>query len=248
MGKMVASTEEGPAPAFDPYRSYDYTKGQASRDRAPALLFARKFLVPALTGLSGRPIVELGAGTGSTLLALRHLGFDRVQGCDASPSQLALATAVGAGVELADGLAYLASLPRASLGAVVALDVLEHLEEEQLRDWLLMARSRLGPGSVMVARVPNGEGLFGGAIRYGDLTHRRAFTAASMRQVLGPAGFDLIDCRPCRPIPHGLPSALRSAVWAVVETGLRVASFSETGSWRDSIFTRNLVVTARIFA
>ena len=245
MSKMNASSDDAPAGAFDAYSSYGYTTGSAIPDPAPALLFARKFLVPALTSVTDRPIVELGAGTGTTLLALKRLGFDRIQGCDVSPSQVELAVSVGARVELADGLAYLGSLPRASLGAIVALDVLEHLGDEQFREWLDMAQSRLSPGAVLVARVPNGEGLFGGAIRYGDLTHRRAFTAASMRQALGPAGFCRIDSRPCRPLVHGLPSALRSAVWAVVETGLRLASFSESGMWSGSIFTRNLVVVAR---
>jgi hypothetical protein len=156
-----------------------------------------------------------------------------------------VAASFGISVELADGLDYLERMPEESVGAIVILDVLEHLEDDQLVKWLEAAQRRLDVGGVLVARVPNGEGLFFGAIRYGDLTHRRAFTTQSLRQALGPAGFQEIAFRPCRPVPHGIPSLMRSGAWIVVETILRFVNFAESGQWRGAIFTRNVVVVAR---
>ena len=237
------------APRFadaDPYGSYRHMAATAVGPRATAAarLFARAYLVPALHPFRGRPILELGAGDGATAEALGTLGFRSVEASDSSEYQVERARSRGVAVRKEDGAAALARMTPGSLGAVLALDVLEHLDDEALAAWLKRAREALAPDGVFVARVPNGESPFAGSIRYGDLTHRRAFTASSLRQAFGSAGFGRLRFVPCRPIVHGLPSTLRAALWRVVEAAIRIAEFAETGRLRGGCFTRNIMIVA----
>jgi SAM-dependent methyltransferase len=210
-----------------------------------AFLFARKYLLPHLAPFLQGRVLELGAGDGGTLAALRALGFREVIGCDASPYQVEQARLRGVSIDLCDAGVVLERTPEASLDAVIALDVLEHLTTEQLDTWMRAARRALAPGGLLVFRVPNGESPFCGAIRYGDLTHRCAFTASSIRQAVGAAGFGEVRLEACRPMVHGPASALRACGWFAFEAGLRSASFLETGRWTDSYFTRNILAVAR---
>lgn len=227
----------------DLYRSYRAVDSDQGGDVA-ARLFAKRHLVPHLVPFREEPILEIGAGTGGTLRALRAAGFHRLVGVDTSASQVERARALGTEVELVDGLVALEDRAAASLGAVLALDVLEHLTLPDLVHLLELAADRLQPGGVFIARVPNGEGLFGGAILHGDLTHLRAFTGRSVAQAFTLGGLSVEAVCPVRPLVHGLPSALRAMAWRLVELVLKLASAIEAGR-PNLVVTRNLIAVAR---
>jgi len=226
------------------YRDYSPGREAPADGLAAARLFARKQLGPALRGVKG-PILELGAGRGFTLRALAELGFAEVRGVDASPSQVALAHADGIAVEELDGRLALERAAPGSLGAVIALDLFEHLDRDELVAWTRLCAERLRPDGRLAFRAPNGEGLFGGAIRWGDLTHEQALTPSSVRQLLDAAGLEPLSIEPCRPLVHGPVSAARGLLWRGVELALTVANAAETGRLRGALFTRNLFVSAR---
>lgn len=221
-----------------------YSSYADSSDLASSRLFVQRHIAPELRDVRERAILELGAGTGVTLCALAELGYRNVRGVDASESQVARARARSAPVELSDGLAALEGAEARSLGAVIALDVLEHLDATQRIAWCRSAADRLRDDGVLFIRTPNGAGLFGGSLRYGDLTHVGVMTESSARQLMALSGFDEVRVLPCRPLVHGLASGLRLALWRGIELGLRIADASESGR-TDGIFTRNLVITAR---
>lgn len=227
----------------DLYRSYREFDQEGAEDRAAAL-FAERFLIPILAAHRSEPLLEIGAGTGGTLRALQRAGFGQASGVDSSISQVERARQLGAVVELGDGLAVLAARTAGSLGAILLLDVLEHLTVEQLLELLALSRDRLRPGGLLVARVPNGEGLFGGIIRYGDLTHLRAFTQRSLRQAFGLRGLETVAVAPVRPLVHGPASAARAALWAMVELALKLACAAESGRF-DVVLTRNILAIGR---
>ena len=231
------------SPAEDLYRSYRAVDLEQGGDAAAAL-FAERYLLPVLGQGRDAPLLEIGAGTGGTLRALRAAGFSRASGVDTSASQVERAKALGTAVELGDGLAALAARPSSSLGAVLLLDVLEHLTVPELLGLLELAADRLRPGGLLVARAPNGEGLFGGAILFGDLTHLRAYTRRSLTQAFALRGLETVAVQPVRPMAHGLVSALRAAAWRLVELLARAASAAESGSPR-LLVTRNLLAVAR---
>lgn len=230
------------ADAEDLYRAYRTLDGVGGD--TSAALFARSYLCAPLRMAPRGPMLEIGAGAGGTLRALTALGFSDVRGVDSSASQVEEAERLGSAVELLDGAESLRRSPSASLSAVVALDVFEHLSDDEVLEWVGLCSDRLLPGGLLMLRVPNGEGLFGNAIRYGDLTHRRAFTARSLRQVFDLRGLEPLMIRGCRPIVHGVPSALRAGVWIIAELLLRLTSFAESGR-ADLIPTRNVFAVAR---
>lgn len=232
-------------PCEDLYRSYRVVDPDPrSASVAAEDLFTKTYLLPYLAGLKAEPVLEIGAGTGSTLRALHRAGYARVSGTDASVSQVERARSLGSEIELGDGLAVLAARQSASLGAVIVLDVLEHLTLQDLLGMMDLARDRLRPGGLLIARVPNGEGLFGGAILHGDVTHARAFTRRSLMQVFALRGLETVAVMPVRPIMHGLFSTMRAALWSLVEVLLKIASGAESGRF-DALVTRNILAVAR---
>lgn len=97
---------------------------------------------------------------------------------------------------------------------------------------------------VFVTQVPNGECLFSGRIRYGDLTHELAFTQDSLNQALKTVGFAGAAFYPTGPVPHGLKSTVRFFMWKMIEKLLRFYVLVETGSG-NGIYTQNIIAVAR---
>lgn len=234
---MSASSTE------DLYRSYRAVEAGTGGDAAAALFVAR-YLRSVLEPARGHPIFEIGAGTGATLRALRRAGFSHAVGIDISASQVEQARAQGTDVALGDGLAALAAYPPGSLGAILLLDVLEHLNLEEVLRLLRLAADRLRPGGLLVARVPNGAGLFGGAVLHADITHQRAFTSRSLAQAFALGGLETAAMRSVRPMAHGIASALRWLAWVVVEALVRTANAAEAGGF-DAHVTRNILGVGR---
>jgi SAM-dependent methyltransferase len=104
------------------------------------------------------PVLDLGCGKGELLTVLSEAGIDG-EGVDNDPAMVAEAADRGVTVHLGDAVAYLEALPEASLGAVVAIQVLEHLPFGAVLALIDLARSRLRPGGVFVAETPNPASL-----------------------------------------------------------------------------------------
>lgn len=229
----------------DLYASYRVGEEEAQTDggEREARWFARRFILRELEGAPKGAVLELGAGYGLVVDALQRLGCADVRGIDGSASQVSQALRRGVQVELIDGLSALRSEPEGSLSGIVALDVLEHLPLEECIEWMRLTRSRLVVGGRLIVRVPNGAGLFGPEVRWGDVTHRRAFTRSSLEQLFRLGGLTPLRFLPVRPPVFGLASGARHGAWRVIETALRVCYAAETGR-RNGIFTRCLVAVA----
>lgn len=232
----------GPDDLYQSYRVFDSVVSTTNPEAED--LFTKAHLLPHLATLRDELILEIGAGDGRTLRALKRAGFKNATGTDMSPYQVARAHELGSEIELGDAIEALRARSTASVGAIVALDVLEHLPLEYLLSLLEIARDRLRPGGVFIARVPNGESPFGGSILHGDITHLRAFTKRSLIQVFALQGFESVHVFPIRPIVHGPVSAIRAGLWMVVEALARTALAAESGTF-DSLHTRNVLSVAK---
>jgi 2-polyprenyl-3-methyl-5-hydroxy-6-metoxy-1,4-benzoquinol methylase len=189
-------------------------------------------------------IFDAGCGDGALLFVLKQSGYTNLGGVDLSSEMVALAHRAGVPeAELGEVCATLSAMPPASLDVVFAMDILEHLPTDELFATIDAAFRALAPGGRLVVHVPNAAGIFGGAIRDGDLTHERAFTLTSIRQLLHAAGFVEVTGVEDKPAVHGVPSALRSVVWAFGTMGFRLLDAAETGTF-GSILTRNLLAVA----
>lgn len=163
-----------------------------------------------------------------------------------SKEQVAAADELGVqGVQEGDLRTALCGLPNDGLDAIVAFDVIEHLSTDELLEFSDQALRVLAPGGRLIVHVPNGESPFFGRVRYGDVTHERAFTRRSITQLMSTAGFHLVRCYSDTPVVHGPVSLVRWLLWNGIRLVLWVVVAAETVDIdRRAIFTQNLLAVA----
>ena len=180
------------------YETYNASTYAARNDLSePGLARAaavyRRELAPYLPEDRDLPILEIGCGVGSFLACARELGYSDVRGIDIAPDQVRFCHDRGfAGVEVADGLSYLARTED-RYGAVVMSDVLEHLDKDAALATLEAVASRLLPQGRLILRVPNLSNPLNVRTRYVDFTHEIGFSQESLAQVLRLTGFDILS-------------------------------------------------------
>ena len=189
-------------------------------------------------------ILDLGCGHGAFLHFLSRAGYTRISGVDASKEQIEKAKELGiSGAHCQPALEYISGLQPKSLDMVILFDILEHLERQELFDLMDGVHRVLRPNGVCLIHVPNGEGLFGMRIRFGDLTHVQAFTQTSARQLLAATGFSQVTCFEDRPAVHGITSMVRRMIWDLGTLPFRLMVAAETGS-TQAILSENLLIRA----
>jgi 2-polyprenyl-3-methyl-5-hydroxy-6-metoxy-1,4-benzoquinol methylase len=225
------------------YLAYASTHAGRS-ERGQADLSYRRDIRPHLPAtISGARVLDIGAGQGDLIRLLVDDGF-AAQGVDISPEQVDLARAAGlTQVELNDFHRVLDTAD-GSWDAVIATDLLEHLEKAEVLRTFDEVRYALRPGGVFIARAPNAVSPMGGNYMYGDITHQTWLTRRSVHQLAAVAGFDRVDVYACPPIVHGPTSALRAAIWKPISGLLKLALAAETGQLTGHIITQNLVFVA----
>jgi len=132
-------------------------------------------------------IVDLGCGTGYAVEMLIRNGYTHVEGVDASQEQVAVAEARGLPVVQEDMFRYLPGRHE-QFDAVLALDLIEHLDRDELLEFLELAREALRPGGRLIVRTPNANAPTALRMRFRDLTHEIIFTEHSLRMAFLAAG------------------------------------------------------------
>ena len=138
-------------------------------------------------------VLDLGCGRGEFLTLLRDRGIP-ARGIDANPEMAEVCRASGLDVRHGDALTYLVSLPDDSLGGLVALQVVEHLEPEYLVRLVETAHAKLRPGSLIVLETINAAcwvAFFESYIR--DITHVRPLHPDTLKFLVVAAGFEHVD-------------------------------------------------------
>jgi len=142
-------------------------------------------------------ILDVGCGTGHTTASLRRFG--PVVGIDLGAA--ALAVARGRNLDVARSSASRLPVPRACFDVAVALDVLEHLDDDAAAAREIFAS--LKPGGILVATVPAYASLW--SQHDVALGHRRRYRRPQLRRLLEAAGFALERCSYAMSAP--LPAA-----------------------------------------
>ena len=157
--------EEAEAGQDSPYASFeDVFRGPEER--------VRELLEPYVELLRGHaPVLDVGCGRGELLSLLREAGIE-ARGVDTDEGMVTRARRLGLDVEHDDGIAYLDRLEPASLGAVTAIHVVEHLPYDQLDRLFAAARTALRPGGLLVAETINPHSLSAFKTFWVDPTHR----------------------------------------------------------------------------
>ncbi len=189
------------------------------------------------------PVIEIGTGAGHFLAYLRRKGFARLSGVDLSEELVAQAQAQGLAVTQGDGIRYLADQPEASCGAVVAIDVVEHLTKPELLAFFKESLRALQPGGVLLLQTVNGQGLFPGQIAYGDLTHETILNPDSLGRTLTTIGFTNLSFHESGPIGLRAVDRLRRLAWRIIKRLLNFLRWIEARKQQD-IWTENMICCA----
>lgn len=157
-------------------------------------------------------ILEIGFGNGSLAGWLRDKYPNaRWTGVEIQESLVTKATA--------SGYESRSKLPKPdsnySFDAVVAFDVLEHLNDSEIRDLFTDLQPILKENGIVIARVPNGEGPMGMPNQNGDPTHVTNISLSRLSAYLPEWN---TDCQgDLRPLWEGkLLSCIRNAIRLIV--------------------------------
>lgn len=149
------------------------------------------------------PLLELGCGQGLFLDLARRRGI-AARGVDLD--RLAVARARGRGLEAsaADAEAALRSTPDASLGSIVAFQVIEHLSAAKLARVLALSFRKLRPGGTLLLETVNVASGF--ALTRGwsiDPTHRLRLHPLALEGLVRRAGFSGVGLEWHGEVPAG---------------------------------------------
>ena len=190
--------------------------------------------------------VDLGCGNGVLLHFAHEAGYQQLLGIDAAEEQVAIAKQLGvANVTQGDLWEALDGITSASQDLILSLDLIEHLEKQELTSLVDEVHRVLREGGRWIISTPNGESPLFGRVRYGDLTHQLAFTRESLTTLLLASDFRSVECHERAPVPEGIKGCGRWLVWKAIRAILRVYLAAESGErGRDALFTQNLLAVA----
>ena len=232
------------------YRRYTSTAALPDGTDARALLaWSRAYFAahvgPLLPADRSAVIAEVGCGWGRYLAALADMGYTRCEGVDVSEEQVAYARdrLELVNVSCGDAVPWLGAR-REHFDCILAIDVLEHLDNDALVALMHGARAALRPGGVVIVHAPNALAPLN-PLRYADFTHVRAFTVGSLAQLFRLTGLTPRVFRETAPRGSGPAATLRRALWRtalrpLVKAWMLVAN----GDAMGGIYTANVLAVA----
>lgn len=160
-----------------------------------------------------QPVLDIGCGQGLLLELLeeRHVVAAGVE-LDAELARVCRAK--GLHVEERDGIGHLLEQEDGSLGAIVLLQVIEHLSHQHVADLFLIARQKLRPGGLLAIESVNPQSLYVFARAfYVDPTHTTPVHPAYVVFLAQEAGFSShrLEWRSPVPVDEALLEETESA-------------------------------------
>jgi len=150
-----------------------------------------------------QPVLDVGCGRGEFLAACRESGIN-ARGVDTNERSVADLQARGFDVVLAGVPECFASIDKASLGAIVAMHVVEHLPVEALFALFRESARTLRDGGLLMIETPNAESLVVSASDFWrDPTHLAPRHAAALTVLAREHGFAVDEVRAVHELPEG---------------------------------------------
>jgi len=150
-----------------------------------------------------QPLLDVGCGRGEFLAACRDAGID-ARGVDTNERSVADLKARGFDVALAGVPECFASIENASLGAILAMHVVEHLPAEVLFALFRESARALRAGGLLMIETPNAESIVVSASDFWrDPTHLAPRHAAALTVLAREHGFAIDEIRAVHELPEG---------------------------------------------
>jgi SAM-dependent methyltransferase len=155
--------------------------------------------IPLLEGHG--PVLDLGCGRGELLEALRTAGIES-RGVDNDPAMVEACRRLGVPASESEAIEALRASAPASLGAVTAIHVVEHLAAAAWMELIGEAARALRPGGVLLVESPNPDSLrVGAGLFWTDPTHRAPVHPEALAFVVRAVGLEVAEVRLLRPFP-----------------------------------------------
>ncbi len=183
-------------PFFSNYAFEDSFRGTADQLREQYRDLARELI-------DCSPVVDLGCGRGEFLELLGELGV-AARGIEIDAELVGHGRKRGLEIVEADAVSYLRARDNHSLGALVLLQVIEHLSPQQAVDLVSLAADKLRPGGKLILETVNPQSLFVYTNAfYIDPTHTQPVHPFYIMFLLREAGFGSAEIRWRSPVPEG---------------------------------------------
>lgn len=189
-------------------------------------------------------IVDLACGGGKLLHFFVEQGYERVEGVDISPDQVALSRQITPNVTHVNVIDFLEANP-GQFDLITGFDIIEHFYKDEALRFLDAVFAALKPGGRLILQTPNAECPWGAQHRYNDFTHELGFNPNALGRLLSVIGFSKNEARECDPPPYGLSmfSTIRFMLWQVIRLRLMAWNLIETGSAGDGVLTRVFLIS-----
>jgi 2-polyprenyl-3-methyl-5-hydroxy-6-metoxy-1,4-benzoquinol methylase len=199
-GATVARSEAATGAVFTrPVDSVTYVGFEDRYRGAPAEIRHRvEDYLPLLEGATD--VVDIGCGRGELLTALRERGT-RARGVDVNAAMVDVCRSQGLEADQGDAVSYLERQADGSIGAITAIQVVEHFDPAYLVRFLEAAYHKLNSGGPIVLETINAAcwmAFFDTYIR--DLTHQRPLHPDTLRYLVEASGFTAVDVRFRQPV------------------------------------------------
>jgi len=212
------------------YQADDYR--YIERPNVTLIALAKRHLFDA--GLLASRVLDIGAGAGANLRALRALS-PKAEFTAVEPNPRAAALLKRACNDVHDGTldSFLATQRQQPFDAVLLSDVLEHVADPVALLRRLLAEPTLA-GALFFVSIPNYAVWYNrlstllGRFEYTwsglyDRTHLRFFTRASQNRLFSHLGFELVEQRATASLTQSLAPWLRRSFEAQVDAGQHLA-------------------------
>lgn len=156
-------------------------------------------------GAARDPVLEIGAGRGELQRVFREKGVPSY-GIELDEAMVLRCREQGLDVRFADAIEHLSTLADGSLGGIVAIQVIEHLDVPVLNRLFGLAASKLRPGGIIAVETIHTQSLVALCHNYfRDPTHKQPLHPDTTRFLMELAGLTVRETRLLSPFPDGGP-------------------------------------------
>ena len=150
--------------------------------------------------ISDFSILDIGCGRGEWLELLQESGYSAF-GVDINKTMVEQCQERGFEVVGGDAIAYLRTLPDASLGVVTGFHIIEHLSIEVVAQLLDETLRVLKPGGGAIFETPNPQNIIVGSCNfYLDPTHIKPLPSPMIKFMVEERGFDRVEIMNLHPV------------------------------------------------
>lgn len=152
-------------------------------------------IYPAYFKSASKPVLEIGPGRGELLKLLGKQNIS-AYGVDIDLAMVQAANAAGLDARAGDGIAHLRTLPDHSIGGLIAIQVVEHLQRHQLEELFALSLQKIEPGGRVIFETINPRSLLALSSNYfRDPTHVWPLHPDTLEYAMNLSGLKTVEVK-----------------------------------------------------